>query len=1832
MSEDVHVQPSGSGHDWPRVPLPFNSKRLTAEQIKRVGRALKVPTEAAATEVRVIIEGKLRELGREPKNVQVLVSSSGLSLLDEGEEFMFISVDTEDEESHEAADDGSSHEGSVDETEQLRLELEEARSEIEALKTTVTTLETQVEEGKDRVKRLWRTNCQYLTELDNEVSSRDAEIERLRRQIQEMKSIAPATRNTESVLDVSTTSTGTSESRSRRGKAPPVDPFTGEDLTSTLDDWLPSLQTAATWYSWSEEEKLMQLGGHLRGRARQEWDLLTDEEKATYSQAIQALRGKMEPANKALAAQDFRHISQGDQESVAELIRRLERTFKVAYGRDSMSQETRYALLHGQLQDALKHEIMKAPAVSGAQNYTALCMASRNEEKRLLELRKRQQYRQPSNSSFRPTRQSVTLPGNKNSSTRPHNERQKSGDDKSNIKCYICGKMGHMQWNCKQKRSESGTTQSKKTDSEKPGMKMVSLEKGNTSKSADQMNPLEWLLSDSEGEGEVSLVRVEDKGSKSQLALVEIAGVPANGIVDTGADITIMGPELFKKVASVAKLKKRQLKKADKVPHTYDRREFKLDGRLDLDINFHDKTMNTAVYLKMDAHDNLLLSEGVCRHLGIVTYHPSVSRQIVNQDTTPKPLARSVRVSIVNSVRLAPSKETLVRVRIDSQDLKGSLLLEPVIDFAQQYNGQVQLSESLVHVDDDGCTKVLFTNTSGSTCRLEKGECVGLACEAITVSGEVTEDCGESNQARSTEGSTGCIINRSEVIVQAVTSDDLCKRKRNLIALVAEIGKELPWQERSKLQELLCEHHNVFAIGNGERGETGMIQMEIDTGSSGPKRQPVRRVPFAARQEIARQLRSMQDQGVIHPSASPWASPVVLVRKKDGSLRFCIDYRDLNSVTKSDTFPLPRVDDMLDQLGKAKFFSTLDLASGYWQVQVHPGSQEKTAFVTHQGLYEFSVMPFGLKNAPAVFQRLMQRVLMGLNPEDGASFVSVYLDDIIIYSETLEDHLKHLQLVLQRFDKAGLKLKPSKCHFVCEAVQYLGHTITPEGIKPNSDRVVAVQEYPVPTSVKAVRQFVGLVSYYRRFIRGFAKIAEPLHALTRKDAVFEWSKSCQEAFDTLKKYLTDSPVLAYPNFTESFRLETDACVKGLGAVLSQSQEDGQIHPVAYASRALSEPEKRYAVTELETLAVVWALNHFHAYLYGHDVVVYTDHSAVKAVLETPNPSAKHARWWTKVYGSGVKSMQIVYRSGRENLNADALSRNPQGEAPCPPQEEEVQVATLSSSEVEIQQLLDSDVSQSVDHGSDFGVEQQKDGELRDIINFLRDGSLPDDSRVAKRISCQSSCFALVDGILYFIDPKHDHRKRCAVPSHLRNQILEESHSGPMAGHFAGEKLYKCLVTHWWWQGMYSDVMAHCMSCPQCAIVNAAGHVNRPPLHPIPVSRPFQIVGVDVMDLPLTKSGNRHVVVFQDYLTKFPLVFPVPDQKAVRLAKLLVEEVVPLFGVPESLLSDRGTNLLSHLMTDLCKMLGTKKLNTTAYHPECDGMVERFNRTLKSCLRKHAATYGNQWDKYLYGVLYAYRNTPHESTGEKPSYLLYGMDCRTPTEAAFVPPTRSNLSDVTDYREQVTTALSTARTIAVKNIQKAQKRYKHYYDRKAKSIDYQLGEWVLVRFPADESGKNRKLSRPWHGPYRVTGINSPDISVVKVYYPQDKQITVHQSRVKYCPAAFPAGFYWYGGRQKGLGNVPQWVQNLLSDANGSPDNNSVLEDNEPPSEQLPEDVVNETASKHVIDDESNESDSVVVESESTGTQISDHDRSSSGHYGLRRQPRPSRKMIELQARD
>ena len=958
--------------------------------------------------------------------------------------------------------------------------------------------------------------------------------------------------------------------------------------------------------------------------------------------------------------------------------------------------------------------------------------------------------------------------------------------------------------------------------------------------------------------------------------------------------------------------------------------------------------------------------------------------------------------------------------------------------------------------------RLVITNSSGFTQRLEEGVVVGTM-EAVTVVDPRITLKSLARVGRITEGQPRTV-----------------EWRKNQISQTYKGTFSLPEAEELKLMAFLMDHHEVFALEEGERGETNLMQLEIDTGNATPIKQQPRRLPFAVREEVAQQLDAMTAAGVIQPSQSPWASPVVLVRKKDGTHRFCVDYRSLNAVTKTDTYPLPRIDDLLDQLSHAKFFSTLDLAAGYWQIKVHPDSQPKTAFATQYGLHEFKVMPFGLKNAPAAFQQMMQQLLIELNSSEGADFVSVYIDDVLVFSPSLEKHVEHLERVITSLAKAGLKLKPSKCKFVRSEVCYLGHVITPQGLKTSEEHLNAVKNFGTPKDLHQLRQFLGLASYYRRFVSGFAKIANPLYALTRKNVEFHWNAEHQEAFEQLKMKLTSSPVLAYPKFDRCFVLETDASGIGLGAVLSQIQDNGELHPLAFASRALSPCEINYGITELETLAVVWAMSHFRTYLYGQDVVVITDHSAVGAVLQKPGLNGKHARWWLKVYDSGTKSVEIRHRPGQENTNADALSRNPlQSSAAKTDHLAVVSQIQDGKNDGTVTELMERAVStMSLGEISSLGLEQRKDQGLNDLIKYLESETLPPSDKQCRKVIAQAGSFTLIKDVLYYLDPKQNYQPRAAVPGHLREEVMKSVHGGPFAGHFAGPRLYKVLNRSWWWEGMYKDSVNYCKSCPQCCIVMGGGRPGKPPLQPIPVSRPFQILGIDVMDLPKTQQGNKHVLVIQDYLSKWPWVFPIPDQKTVRIVYIVVKEIIPVCGVPEALLSDRGTNLLSYLMKDICQLLEIKKLNTTAYHPQCDGLTERFNRTLKTMLRKHADQHGTQWDQYLHGVLWAYRNTPHESTGEKPSFLLYGWDCRYPAEAAFLPEIQVDPTDLNEYRQQLIKVLTQARELAVQQIQAAQQKYKKQYDRYTSTEEYREGDWILIRFPSDESGKQRKLSMAW----------------------------------------------------------------------------------------------------------------------------------------------------------
>ncbi len=459
----------------------------------------------------------------------------------------------------------------------------------------------------------------------------------------------------------------------------------------------------------------------------------------------------------------------------------------------------------------------------------------------------------------------------------------------------------------------------------------------------------------------------------------------------------------------------------------------------------------------------------------------------------------------------------------------------------------------------------------------------------------------------------------------------------------------LPSEKELPLLRFLVRKHGNFAWTTSQLGRTSLIKHTINTGNEKVVRKHWYRTSKSERNFIESEIQRMLNEDLIERSIGPWAAPVVLVRKKNGKLRFCVDYRGLNAITQKDAYPLPRIDDMLDSFGRSRWFSSLDLASGYWQVEMVPNDRLKTAFITQFGIYQFKVMPFGLCNAPATFQRLMDEVLRDLLWK----FVMVYLDDVIVYSETFEDHLEHLNEVFDRLEVAGLKLNPEKCSFVKSKLEFLGHIVSDKGIQTDPAKVQKVKDFPVPQNITQLRGFLGLTSYYRRFVPNFSKIASPLNKLLKKGVVYEWTMVQQQAFDDLKGRLITSPILIFPNFEKQFVLLTDASTFGLGAILSQYDDQDHERVIAYASRTCNKAENNYSATELECLAVVWAVKHFHAYVYGQKFRLITDHAALCHLFKTATPTGRLARWVMKLQ---MYDFEITHRSGRKHLHVDSLSR------------------------------------------------------------------------------------------------------------------------------------------------------------------------------------------------------------------------------------------------------------------------------------------------------------------------------------------------------------------------------------------------------------------------------------------------------------------------------------------------------------------------------------------------------------------------------------------------
>lgn len=886
-------------------------------------------------------------------------------------------------------------------------------------------------------------------------------------------------------------------------------------------------------------------------------------------------------------------------------------------------------------------------------------------------------------------------------------------------------------------------------------------------------------------------------------------------------------------------------------------------------------------------------------------------------------------------------------------------------------------------------------------------------------------------------------------------------------------------EEQEQVRALLREFQSVFSTGEGDLGCTDLLSHEIPLIDETPVRQRYRRIPPSEYELVKTHISQLLDTQVIRESCSPYASPVVLVRKKDGSLRMCVDYRQLNAKTRKDSFPLPRIEETLDSLTGARWFTTLDLASGYNQVPVAEPDRHKTAFCTPWGLYEWNRMPFGLCNAPGTFQRLMERLFGDQRHQS----VLLYLDDIIVYSSSVQHHLQRLRMVLERLRAAGLKVKLEKCDFFREEVRYLGHVISSHGVSTDPGKVEAVAQWPCPKTVSELRTFLGFVSYYRRFVEGFAQVAAPLHRLVaeagrgkmssrRQELGALWSESCDQAFRTLKQKLTTTPVLTYADFELPFILEIDASHAGLGAVLSQ-EVDGKVRPVAYASRSLRPAERNtatYSSMRLEFLALKWAMaEKFREYLLGHRCIVRTDNNPLSH-LATAKLGATEQRWAAEL---AAFDFEVQYRSGRSNQNADALSRLPSGEQSVENGQLGTVVPELLRRAEGVSQVGSTAVmamqAMPGRSGSDLVRLQEEDPIIGIALKYWRRGRGPGPqerrqlSNLVLVLLRQWDRLEEEDGLLYRRVCRSDGGEKVlqlVLPAILQPEVLTQLHQ--CHGHQGTERTLELVRQRCYWPGMSANVARWVQQCERCQQAKEATPVARSYMAHLMASRPNEIVALDFTVLEPSHSGQENVLVMTDIFSKFTVAIPTRDQQAVTVARVLVEEWFYKFGVPGRIHSDQGRNFESGLIQQLCSLYQVGKSRTTAYHPAGNGQCERFNRTMHNLLRTLPTGRKRDWASCLSQVVFCYNTTPHQATGETPYFLMFGQEPRLPVDFLLGRVQEPVAGRVHHWVEEHQARLQVAAEGARERLQAAAQYRKSKHDQRVREQPLIEGQLVYLR--------------------------------------------------------------------------------------------------------------------------------------------------------------------------
>lgn len=876
-------------------------------------------------------------------------------------------------------------------------------------------------------------------------------------------------------------------------------------------------------------------------------------------------------------------------------------------------------------------------------------------------------------------------------------------------------------------------------------------------------------------------------------------------------------------------------------------------------------------------------------------------------------------------------------------------------------------------------------------------------------------------------------------------------------------------------------------------------RIELAPGAVPPSRGMNRMSPMEM-DELKSQLDELLASGFIQPSKSPFGAPILFVKKKDGSMRMCIDYRALNAVTIKNSYPLPRIDELFDRLHGAKIFSKIDLRSGYHQIRIHPSDVEKTAFRTRYGHFEFLVLPFGLTNAPATFMHLMHEIFRPHLDK----FVLVFLDDILIFSKNLEDHTRHVREVLSLLRRHQLYAKESKCELFERRVEFLGHLIDADGVHMMEDKVKGITEWPVLKSVDDVRSFLGTVGYYRKFIHMFSETAAPLTALLQKETPFTWTHTQQQAFEKLKIAITQKPVLILPDPSLPYVVHTDASGFAVGATLSQDQGRG-LQPIAFLSKKMLDAERRYPVHEQELLAVILALKEWRHYLYGTKFRIFTDHQSLTYVTSQPHLSARQSRWLDTI--ADFDFTKIEYIEGKTNVVADGLSRRPDHRQLNSVRTRSARAAPPASSPSSSPGSAAADAvrahspprtavaSPQLTHSAILSDQPLADLKKAYSVDPVCSSILSDLTQHPK--------FKCVSGLLFTVAGN-----RLVLPDDaaLKSLIYHECHDAPTAGHLGVNKTVELITRLFYWPKMHSEIRHYVSTCLACQSNKPSSQLPMGLLQPLPIPpRPWETVTMDlIVALPRTKSGFDAIVVFVDKLTK--MVHYVPTRTSVDapgLAELTLQEVVRYHGVPAKIVSDRDPRFTSIFWRSLWQQLGTKLLMSTAFHPQTDGQTERANRTLEEGLRAYVSRRQDDWDQHLIPLEIAYNNSVQASTGFTPFYLNSGQHFQLPLHRALLPENVSANPSSADRLSQLARDLSAAES----NLVAAQQRQSSYADESRRGVEFQVGDQVLLsteHLKLKVDTQTTKLMPKFIGPFPVVR----KISAVAYELQLPKNIRVH----------------------------------------------------------------------------------------------------------------------------